>query len=112
MKKLVAISIALLLCVALAGSVLGGDKPVTLEGKIACAKCTLRVEDQKECQNVLVVEKKGKEKLYYLAKNEVNDKFGGVCMATPGARVTGTIEKKDGVRWITATEITPLTDQG
>ena len=48
---------ALLLCLATL-SAAAGEKPVTLVGTIACAKCVLQVDGQTACQNVLVVEEK------------------------------------------------------
>ena len=111
MKKLVVFSVALLLCCALVGSVaIGGEekaaKQVTLEGTIACAKCTLQKAGQGGCQNVLIVEKEGEKKQFYMTQNEVYEEFGSVCKATPNVTVTGMVEKKDGVKWITPTEIT------
>ena len=61
------------LALLLVGStaVAGETKTVTVEGKIACAKCTLQTGAE-ECQDVLVV-KKGEETVqYYLTKNDVS----------------------------------------
>ena len=53
-------------------AVLVAAEEVTLEGKIACAKCTLKKADAKECQNVLLVkEDGGKTAEYYIVVNEV-----------------------------------------
>lgn len=109
MKKLVALSLVFLLSAALAAPVFAGEdgKPVTLEGKIICAKCSLKEEGRAECQNVLVVEAGDETQHYYLAKTESNEKFGYVCMAEKPVRVTGKISEKDGKKWLAATEITP-----
>ena len=99
MKKSIALSIVVLLGILLAGPVLaGGAKTVTLEGTVVCAKCTLHEEGQGGCQNVLVVEKKGKEKHYYLAESAAHDEFGGVCSAKVQVRVTGQVKKEDGAQ--------------
>ena len=109
MKKLIAFSFALLLAVAVAGPALAGDaEPVTLEGKILCAMCTLHEEGAKKCQNVLVVKKDGKETHYYLAKNATDKEFGMVCKGPKAARVTGLVSEKDGKLWLEATAIDPV----
>jgi hypothetical protein len=79
---------------------------VTLEGKIACAKCTLKKADAKECQNVLLVkDADGKTAEYYIVVNEAAEKFGEVCTNTTDAKVTGTVSEKDGRKWITASKV-------
>jgi type 1 fimbria pilin len=112
MRKLAALSIALLLCIAVAGpSAADDEKTVTLEGTVVCAKCTLHVEEQAKCHNVLLVGEKGKERRYYLTKNDVYEEFGDVCMATPTVRITGKIEEKEGRDWLTASEIVQVTEE-
>lgn len=105
--KLIRLLPALVAVAALAGFAFAGDdaKPVTVSGKIICAKCTMHKDDAKECQNVLVVEKEGKTVEYYLAKNAVTEDFGHVCKAEKQVVATGTIAEKDGHTWITATKI-------
>ena len=112
MKKLAAVSLALLIAGALAGSVVAGEKTVTLEGKMSCAKCLLKEEGLEKCQNVLVVETDGKTTHYYLAKSEANEEFGSVCKAAKQVRVKGTVSEKDGKMWIAATEILPMEKEG
>lgn len=86
-------------------------KKVTLEGAAQCGKCTLK--ETKECQNVVVVTKDGKETKYYLVENEVAKKAhktAGFCSAEKGkgpkVKVVGTCVEKDGKLLVTATEIT------
>jgi len=113
MKKLIAISFALCLVVALAGPALAGDaKTVSLEGEILCAMCTLHEEGAKKCQNVLVVKKDGQETYYYMAKNERSEEFGMVCKGPKAVQVTGEVTEKDGKLWLAATEITPVESKG
>jgi hypothetical protein len=96
---------ALALVVGLAAVLPAADE-VTLEGKIACAKCTLKKADAKECQNVLLVkDADGKTAEYYIVVNEVAENFGEVCTATTQATVTGTVSEKDGRKWITASKV-------
>jgi hypothetical protein len=98
--------VALLFAMSVVGAV--SAAPVTLEGKVVCAKCSLKEKGQADCQNVLVVEREGKTEHYYIAKNEVATKFGDVCQGTKPVRVTGEVEQKDGRHWIAATEIAPV----
>jgi aspartate 1-decarboxylase len=93
------------LAVGLAAVLVAADE-VTLEGKIACAKCTLKKADAKECQNVLLVkDADGKTAEYYIVVNEAAEKFGEVCTNTTDAKVTGTVSEKDGRKWITASKV-------
>jgi hypothetical protein len=102
MRKLIFVSVLTLLI----GSTLAlaGDE-ITVEGKIACAKCTLKVEGAEACQSVLVVKKGEKMKQFYIVENEVAEEYGHVCQGEKGAVVTGTVEEKDGKLWITATKM-------
>jgi azurin len=101
-RMVVALGAALLVAAA---AVAGEAETVTLEGNIACAKCTLSIEGAKECQSVLVVDSKegGDPVYYYLVTNEVSKEYGHVCMGTKGAVVTGNVEEKDGKMWLTPT---------
>ena len=81
-------------------------KAVTVEGTMACSKCTLKAEGAEGCQGVIVVKKEDAEKHYWLIKNEIADKFGTVCSKKGSAvRVTGTVKEKDGKLWLLATEM-------
>jgi hypothetical protein len=82
-------------------------EPVTLTGKVMCAKCTLKKADAKECQDVLVVPdaKGGTAAEYYLVKNAVQEKFGHVCTGEKPATVTGSVTEKDGKKWLEATKM-------
>jgi hypothetical protein len=91
------LSLALFLSFALAAA---DDGPVTLQGNVVCAKCGLK-EDRKTCQNVLQVKNdKGETTNYYIAKNEVADKFGEVCTATRSVKITGVVKETEGRKWI------------
>ena len=108
-SKLAVISVVLMMSVSFAVS---GDEPVTLEGKIVCAKCSLHEEGRAKCQNVLVVEDAGKMQNYYLADTEANKEFGEVCMAKKPVVVTGTVSEKDGQMWLAATKIESVKTEG
>ena len=85
---------------------------MTLEGKLLCAKCTLQEEGRSGCQNVLVVDRKGKPKYYYLTRNEVYAAYGEVCKARTPVRITGQVRRESGRKWIVASSIEPVGDEG
>jgi hypothetical protein len=104
MKPRLLVAIALVATLGLATAAIAAD--VTLSGKIACAKCTLKKADAKACQDVLVVAgEKGATTDYYIVKNAVLEKFGHTCTGEKAATVTGTVSDKDGKKWITPTKI-------
>jgi hypothetical protein len=83
---------------------------VTLTGNIVCAKCTLKVEGLKDCQDVLMVKEAQQDVQYWLVNNDVTKAFGEVCTAVKPVTVTGTVENKDGKNWIAPTKIEPRSD--
>jgi hypothetical protein len=100
MKSRLTVAIALVAALGLASAALAAD--VTLSGNIACAKCTLKKADAKECADVLVVKgEKGATAEYYIVKNAVFEKFGHMCQGEKAATVTGSVSEKDGKKWIT-----------
>ena len=105
MKAIVSVCVALVFVLGMAGSAVAAD-PVTVTGKVMCAKCTLKKADAKECQDVLVVtDAKGATAEYYLVKNAVQEKFGHVCTGEKPAIVVGTVAEKDGKKWLAATKM-------
>ncbi len=105
MKSLTLFVTAVALVLGFVTTVAAADE-TTLTGTVVCAKCTLKKADAKECQNVLVVKgDKGDTKEYYIAKNDVSEKFGHVCKGEKPATVTGTVAEKDGKTWITPTKM-------
>lgn len=103
MKNLIA---ALAVVVALGFVSAASAAEVTLSGKVVCAKCSLKKADATKCQDVLVVtDDKGASAEYYVAKNDVSEKFGHVCRAESAATVTGEVSEKDGKKWIMASKM-------
>lgn len=86
-------------------------RKVSVEGTIVCAKCTKQVEGQEECQNLLVVQRGEKEKVFYLTKNAVYEKYGEVCKDSRPVKVEGEVTRSEGKRWLAATKIEPAGDQ-
>ncbi len=83
---------------------LAADKEVTLVGAGQCAKCSLGVT--KECQTALVVKQDGKDETYFLAANDVSEKFhDNVCTDVKQIKVTGVVATVDGKKVITASHI-------
>ena len=108
MRKVVSAAAAVLLALACCAVVGAADVSVTLEGNIVGAKCTLKVEGIDQCQSVLLVKNTaGKYTQYWLARNAVAEAFGDVCTDIKPVTVTGSIEEKDGRKWIVATKIDP-----
>jgi hypothetical protein len=104
MKTLSLTALAAVVIIAFVGTAVAAEQ--TLTGNVACAKCTLKLAGATECQNVLVVKDQGgKDDYYYVAKNDVSEKFGHVCKGMKGAVVTGTVEQKDGKTWIVPTKM-------
>lgn len=111
MKLVVKLALVMALAAALVAPAVA-EETVTLQGKILCAKCSLKKDGLKECQNVLLVpakDKDGKDKdaQYYIVNNEVNVKFGEVCMDAKKATVTGTVSEKEGITWIAPSKMEP-----
>ena len=106
MHRRLAVLLAIVAVVTLAGLALAGDKaaPVTVEGKLLCAKCSLQEAGQDKCQSVVVA---GDQK-YYLVKNEIAAKDGHVCKGEKAVKVTGVVSEKDGQKWIEASEISEI----
>ncbi len=108
MKRFALITLALALVLGLSAVALAGNpKEVTLTGKIACGKCTLKLEGVTGCQDMFVVAGKdgGAPTYYYFAKSEALEEFGHGCNGEKAAVVTGVVAEKDGKQWIVATKI-------
>jgi len=104
MKPSLLLVLALAVVVGVAGMAAAAE--TTLTGSVMCAKCTLKKADAKDCQDVLVVkDANGQAKEYYVAKNDVSEKFGHTCTGEKPATVTGTVAEKDGKTWVTASKM-------
>jgi hypothetical protein len=104
-RFLAGLALALVCALGFAGVAAAAD-PVTLEGKIVCAKCALKKADATKCQNVFVAaDEDGKDLEYYVEKNPTAEKYGEVCTNAKKVKITGTISEKDGRRWIAPSTI-------
>ena len=74
-------------------------KEVTVTGDVVCGHCTLKAVDQ------CTVAIKGGDGNYLLVKNDESDKFFDQRDKGVKVKVTGTVEEKDGIKWITATKV-------
>ena len=113
MRMVVVAAAAGLLALAYCAAATAADAPVTVDGNMVCAKCTLKVAGVDKCQTVLLVKNAaGADVQYWLARNAVAEAYGEVCTDIKPVTVTGTIEEKDGRKWIVATNIEPRQPPG
>jgi hypothetical protein len=104
MKTIAKLGLALALVVGFTAAANAGEE--TVNGKIMCAKCSLKKADADKCQDVLVTkDAEGKVTEYYVEKNEVAKAFGHTCQGEKPAVATGTVTEKDGKKWIAATKM-------
>lgn len=92
------------LLLATASTSFAEEKTVTITGEGKCGKCALK--ETKACQNVIQAKEDGKTITYYLAKNDVSDKFhSNICGGTKKVTAKGTVKEVDGKKQLTVTEI-------
>jgi hypothetical protein len=108
MKAVLGMVLAVVVLAAYSGLVRGADadaKEVTLKGTLLCAKCKLHETDK--CQTALRVKEGDTKTVYYLTENDVSKPEHGKICSKPmhDVTVTGTVEEKDGKKWLTATKI-------
>jgi hypothetical protein len=71
-----------------------------LKGTICCAKCELK--ETAKCENAIKVKEGDKEVTYYFKdKGNKESYHKTICQAAKEGTVKGTIEEKDGKKWIT-----------
>lgn len=103
MRSALNIAFCLVALLALTLAVAAQNKETTLTGKIACAKCSLKIE--KDCATVIVVNEKGKDTIYYLDDKSSKANHDAVCQAAKQGTVTGVVSEKGGKKIITATKV-------
>ena len=115
MVRLSACMFAAAMMIGLAGAAMAEDAKteVKLTGTVQCAKCSLKEEGVTKCQDVLSVKTGDDTTKYYLIGNDHATTH--VCHGTKdGITVTGTVEEKDGKKWLTVTkmDMPPKTEGG
>jgi hypothetical protein len=80
-------------------------KQVELKGQICCAKCELKVEGQKTCHTVIKVKEGEKEVVYWLDPESSKKNHKEICTQCKEGTVKGTVEEKDGKKWVKATKV-------
>jgi hypothetical protein len=110
MRNHLYLALSLLVMFGLANIVRAADE-VTVKGTFTCAKCDLK--ETSACQNVLQVKDGDKTVTYYMVANDLSKGSHGACCKAPVANisVTGTVEEKDGKKWITASKIEGLPEK-
>ena len=95
-KTLLKLGLVAVVALGLAASAPAADE-TTVSGKVICGKCS--AGKAATCQNMLVTAD-GQE--YWLAKSDAATKFGHICKGEKNAKATGTVEEKEGKKWLTA----------
>jgi hypothetical protein len=103
MRTTLAISLCLVVLLASAFLSAGQDKDVTLNGKLTCAKCDLKIS--KECATVIVVKQDGKDVNYYLDEKAGKANHDAVCQGGKEGSVTGKVSEKGGKKIITTSKV-------
>lgn len=95
---------AFVCALALAGLARAADEPKTITGEAKCAHADLKLQDK--CQTVIQVKEGDKAVNYYVAANDVAQKFHGqICNAPKAVVATGAVKWVDGHPELTATSI-------
>jgi hypothetical protein len=108
---MIGLSAASLLLITSATRTFGADeKTVTITGEGKCAMCSLKETDK--CQNVIQTKEDGKTVTYYIAKNDISNKFhSNVCKGPKKVTAKGTVKEVDGKKELTVSEI-KVVDKG
>jgi hypothetical protein len=100
-------SMVLGVCVALFVAVAAradDQKEVELKGTITCAKCDLK--ESPTCHTVIKVKgDDGKDVVYYFDKAGTKKYHKPICTEAKEGTVKGTVEEKDGKKWITVAKL-------
>ena len=89
------------------------DEKKTIEGKLVCAKCTLKDADAKACTNAVKVKDGDKEVVYYIKDTGNKETYHkAICKADSESKVkvTGKVVEKDGKKWIEDAKVEVLKD--
>jgi hypothetical protein len=102
------IAASLLLCLVVAFAftaltVAAEEKEVTLEGKITCGKCDLKVD--KACATCIVVKKDGKDVVYYFDEKAHKDNHKTICTTPTEGKVVGVLSKKGDKQIVTVSKV-------
>ena len=103
MKALLKLGLVAVVALGLTAAASAADESKTVTGKVVCGKCSAKKAET--CQNMLVTAD-GQE--YWLAKSDAATKFGHICKGEKNATATGTVEEKDGKKWLTASVMEEL----
>ncbi|MFN4259657.1 MAG: DUF6370 family protein [Gemmataceae bacterium] len=94
-----------LLLVAVVGLSAADDKakPVTLTGKITCAKCELGITPT--CATVIQVKEEGKDVVYFFDAKSNKQYHKEICVSAKPGSVTGVVSEADGKKTITVSKV-------
>jgi hypothetical protein len=95
------VCIAVLLVLAIPAT--AQNKEVNLTGKVTCAKCDLKTDQ--ECATVIVAREGGKDVTYYLDEKSHKANHDAICQGGKEGTVTGTVSEKGGKKIVTASKV-------
>jgi len=100
------VTVALVAAIVLAaGSTSAQEKEQTLEGKVTCAKCELKLKDAKGCQTVLVVKDGDKQVIYYFDAESHKKYHKEICEEGKEGTVVGTVTEKGKKKYIHVSKV-------
>ena len=105
MRAALSILLGLAVLLTFVVGVRADDKEKTLKGTITCAKCDLKLENQKKCATVIKVEEDGKDVIYYFDKDGDKKHHKEICHEAKKGTVKGTVSEKDGKKYVKVKEV-------
>lgn len=92
------------LALVFVAGVLAADE-VLLKGSITCAKCDLKVKDQKKCATVIKVKDGDKDVVYYFDADSHKKNHSQICTTPKEGSVKGEVSEKDGKKMVKVSKI-------
>jgi len=103
MRNLLTATLCVALLLAVVFPATAQNKEVNLTGKVTCAKCDLKTDQ--ECATVIVAREGGKDVTYYLDEKSHKANHDAICQGAKEGTVTGTVSEKGGKKIVTASKV-------
>jgi hypothetical protein len=107
-SRIAALSVVVVLALAYSLAQAKDEQPVTLQGDLQCAKCSLK--EASKCSDVLVVKEGDKQVEYHVVFTD-GSKEHHVCMGKKLVKLTGSLSEKNGQKTIAATKVEEIKAQ-